>query len=180
MNKIRGWIMLGCCSMVLTAFAQGQARQKPGLWEVTSSMDMGAGAPQMPQMPQGMQMPPGMHMPASPYAPHTTQACVTQAMIDKYGGPYSNPPHGDCQVTNIVMKPDGMTAKITCSGQMSGSGTVESSWTDTNSTKTTVHFTGSMSMGADNHPVDWTMKSTSVYKGPDCGDVKPAPMPQSK
>ena len=30
-----------------------------------------------------------------------------------------------------------------------------------------------MQMGPESKPVEWTVESTSVYKGPDCGNVKP-------
>jgi hypothetical protein len=176
MRKTVVLIMLGCCFSALTAVAQGLSKSKPGLWEVTSSMNM-AGMPQMPQMPQGAQMPPGMQMPASPYAPHTTQVCVTQAMIDKYGGPYSNPPRGDCKMTDISVKPDGMTANIQCSGQITATGTVKSTYVDANTAKTSVHLAGTMQMGPNSRPVDMTMESTSTYKGADCGDVKPVAVP---
>ena len=112
--------------------------------------------------------------------PHTTQVCVTQAMIDKYGGPYSNPPRGDCQVTNVSLKSNGMTANIACTGQMTAAGTVEATFTDANSTQTKVHLTGTMQMGPNPRPVDITMQSNSIYKGPDCGSVKPLALPAAK
>lgn len=173
MSKILNWMMVGSCGLAVVALAWGQTRQKPGLWEVTATMSM-AGMPQMPAMPQGA---PQM---ASPFAPHTSQVCVTQAMIDKYGGPNPNPPHGDCKLSDVVTKPTGMTAKITCTGQMNATGTVESSWTDANSTHSTVHIVGNMAMGQMNHPMDMTMKADSTYKGPDCGSVKPMEMPADK
>ena len=108
------------------------------------------------------------------------QVCVTQAMIDKYGGPYSNPQRGKCQVTDIVMKPNGMTAKMVCTGQMNATGTVQTTFVDANTTKTNVHMTGTMQMGSNSRPMDMTMQSTSTYKGPDCGSVKPLAMPPSK
>jgi len=119
-------------------------------------------------------------MPASPFAPHTTQVCVTQAMIDKYGSPYSNPQQGNCQLSDIAITPGGMTAKITCTGQLSATGTVQSTFSDGNTTKTTVHLTGTMQMGSTARPVDMTMQSTSTYKGADCGSVQPVTMPASK
>jgi hypothetical protein len=177
MSKTRVWMVFCCCVLTLAAFAQAQSGRKPGLYEVTSQMSMGgAGAPQMPQMPPGVQLPPGM---ASPYAPHTMQVCVTQAMIDKYGGPSPAPQHGQCQVTDISIKSNGMTAKIICTGQMNTTGTVETTWTDANSSQTKMHMTGTMQMGSNPGPVDMTVQSTSVYKGPDCGSVKPPPMPAS-
>ena len=117
-----------------------------------------------------------------PMAPHTTQVCVTQDVIDKFGGPYSNPPRGDCQVTDISVKPSGMTATVSCTGQMTGTGTVESTFVDANSTQTKVHVTGTMQMLGPNsrRAIDVTMQSKSVYKGPDCGSVKPMAMPASK
>jgi len=183
MSRNGVWIAIGCCIAGLATLAHAQTKQKPGLWEVTTQMSMnGASMPQMPQLPPGVQLPPGMKMPqmASPYAPHTTQMCVTQAMIDKYGGPYSAPPNGSCKVSDIALKPDGMTAKMTCTGAMNATGTVESTWSaDGNTTKTTMHLTGTMQMGPNSSPIDMTMNATSAYKGPDCGSVKPMAMPAS-
>ena len=133
-----------------------------------------AGMPQMPQMPQGVQMP------QSPFGPHTNQVCVTQAMVDKYGGPMSQPQRGDCTVTNVVIKPDGMTADIVCTGQMNTKGDITSKFTDGNTTDMTMHMTGTMQMGQNSRPVDMTIHTTSTYKGPDCGSVKPVAMPAGK
>ena len=32
-------------------------------------------------------------------------------------------------------------------------------------------------MGPRSTPIEWTIESTSAYKGPDCGNVKPIQMP---
>jgi hypothetical protein len=183
MRKTRVCIPLGCCLIALATLAQAQSKQQPGLWESTSTMSFnGSSMPQAPQLPPGVQLPPGMTMPAGgPMGgPHTVQVCVTQAMIDKYGGPYSNPPRGDCQVTNVSLKVNGMTANVVCTGQMNANGTVEATWTDSNTTETKVHMVGTMQMGPNSRPVDMTMVSKAVYKGPDCGNVKPMAMPASK
>jgi hypothetical protein len=37
-----------------------------------------------------------------------------------------------------------------------------------------------MQAGQSARPVEWTVESTSVYKEPDCGSVKPMAMPDSK
>jgi hypothetical protein len=168
MRKTRVWITLTCCLLALAVFAWAQSNRKPGLWEVTSTINW----IQSP-MPPGMQAPPG-----SPFsgAPRTTQVCLTQAQIDKYGAP---PPQtrGDCQMTGIQIRPDGMTATMACTGRVVGSGTVEGSWSDSEHTKGKVHFTGTMTMGPNSRPVEWTMESTSVYKGADCGSVQPIATP---
>jgi hypothetical protein len=118
---------------------------------------------------------------ANPFGPRTTQVCVTQAMIDKYGGPSPAPPsrNSDCKMTDISIKPNGMTATMVCTGSMNATGTVVSTWTDANSSTTKVHMTGTMQMGQNSRPVDMSMEATSVYKGPDCGSVKPPQMPSN-
>jgi hypothetical protein len=35
-------------------------------------------------------------------------------------------------------------------------------------------------MGSSSRPMDVTIQATSVYKGPDCGTVKPFAMPAAK
>lgn len=178
MSKTLNWMLVGGCALALTASVWGQMKQKPGLWEVTSTVSM-AGMPAMPAMPQ---LPRGVHMPAmaSPFAPHTSQICVTQAMIDKYGAPYRTPPRGDCKVTDIVTRTNGMSAKITCTGQMNATGTVESSWTEADTSHTVMHLKGAMNMGSSSSPIDMTVKADSTYKGPDCGSVKPIEMPANQ
>jgi hypothetical protein len=158
MNKTQFGLILGCCIIALAAQAQGQGR-KPGLWEVTSQVSMSGGPSNMPQMP-----------------PRTNQVCVTQAMIDKYGGPYSNPPQSQCQITNMSMSATGMSANLTCSGRANMTGTVQTTFVDANTTKTTVQM--SMAMGPNT--MNMTMESTAIYKGPDCGSVQPLALPPSK
>lgn len=145
--------------LALGLLASGQDR-KPGLWEVTSTMTW-----QQSPFPQGMGPMGG---------PHTTQICVTQQQIDKYG---TVPPqaHGECQVTDIVKKATSMTAEMVCTGHMQGKGDIKASWTDSAHSTTNVHFTGSMQMGPNAQAVEWTVDSTSVYKGADCGNVRPLP-----
>lgn len=145
------------CALLLGAAAFGQTR-KAGLWEVTTTMSW-----QQSPFPAGMN--PGG-------APRATEICVTQAQIDKYG---SVPPemHGNCQVTNVVKKANGMTAQMVCAGALEGKGDIQASWTDAEHSTSKVHFTGSMQMGPHSQPYEWTAVSTAVFKNADCGNVQP-------
>ena len=174
MRKTRVWITLGCCLFAMAVFAGAQSNRKPGLWEMTTNMTW-----QQSPMPPGMTMPPGAHSPFGG-GPITTQVCLTQAMIAKYGAPMPQNQHGDCQITNVSLHLTGMTASMVCTGQVNGTGTVESDWTIPDHAKGKVHFVGTMQMGQNSRPIEWTSESTSVYKGPDCGSVKPLPMPAGK
>lgn len=163
MRRTRLWITLGCCFFTLTLLVWAQAR-KPGLWEMTTN-----------QTWQQSPFPPGMPNPMG-NGPRTTQVCVTQEQLDKYGAVVPQQSRY-CQVTNVVKKPNGMTADMECTGPMSGKGTLESSWTDPDHAKGKVHFTGEIHMGSNTKPIEWTAESNSVFKSSDCGNVKPMAMP---
>jgi hypothetical protein len=158
-------ITLGCTLLATAVYVWAQTR-KPGLWDTTTTMTW-----QQSPMPAGMTMAPGVKSPFGG-GPTTTQVCLTQAQIDKYGTEMPQT-RGDCQVTNVVMKPGGMTADMACTGQMTGKGTMQASWTDDEHATSKVHFLGSMQMGPNSKPVEWTSTSTSVFKSADCGSVKP-------
>ena len=153
------------CFVALTTKAWGQSNQKPGLWEMTSTMSW-----QKSPMPAGMTMPGG--------GPHTTQVCLTKELIDKYGTPPPQSRNNQCQMSNIVKKGNGMSADWVCSGPMAGKGTVEATWTDPDHSTSKVHFSGSMQAGPNAMPVEYTIDSTSVFKGADCGSVKPITIPK--
>jgi len=175
MHKTRVLITVSCCLCALAIFAWAQAVRKPGLWEMTTKTTW--------------QKPPEMNRFGQPPA---TQVCLTQAMIDKYGAPI--PTVEDCHIVNVVMKANGMTADLICSkkgitgtpgsGDMTGKGTLESSWAIPDQVKGKVHVleiheTGLEDeiMGPISIPFEYTIEFSSVYKGPNCGNIKPAPMP---
>jgi hypothetical protein len=159
--------------LVAGALAGAQDPRKPGLWEITTSTTW-----QQSPFPAGMQMPPQL---AAIFggAPQTAPYCLTQAMADRFGAalPQSR---GSCQVSNLQKTADSMSADWICTGAMSGKGTLESHFSGDGTAKGKVHFLGTMQMGHNTTPVEWTAESTSVYKGPDCGNVKPPPMPDQK
>lgn len=166
-------LIASSCFVALAALAWAQSSQKPGLWEVTTTMTW-----QKSPLPPGMAMPAGANSPFGGGA-HTTQVCVTQQMIDKYGTAPPQSRNQQCQLSNISKKPASMTADWNCSGMMAGKGTVEASWTDPDHSTSKVHFVGSVQMGPNATPVEYTIQSASVYKGADCGSVKPVEMPKN-
>jgi Protein of unknown function (DUF3617) len=162
MRRIQVSIAFGCCFLATAGLVQGQQR-KAGLWELTTVTTF-------QQAPASM----GAAGPAT----RTSQICLTQQMIDKYGSilPMTS---AACHLTNIVRKEQSMKADLVCAGPMNGTGTIESSFTAENA-KGTVHFAGAIQQGENSVPIEWTSNSTSVFKSPDCGDVKPMPMPEEK
>ena len=161
MRRTRVWIALVCCLFAMTVLALAQAR-KAGLWDLTTTTTW-----------QVSPFPPGM--PGSPAAggTHTMPVCLTRQQIDKYAAII--PPIGDCSVSNLVKMANGMTADLVCTGRMSGKASLESSWTGDEHATGKVHFVGSIQVGPNNKAIEWTSESSSVYKGADCGSVKPFP-----
>jgi hypothetical protein len=159
MNKAHVLIVFAV-TLIATALSADAQTKKAGLWEISTTMSW-----QQSPFPAGMNPGGGMHV---------TQICVTQAQIDKYG---SVPPevHGDCKVSDVVKKTNGMTAEMICTGHLSGKGSIVASWTDAEHSTSQVHFVGTMQMGPRSQPYEWTASSTAVFKKSDCGSVKPAP-----
>jgi hypothetical protein len=155
-----GMILAFCFIAVVVNQARAQTR-KAGLWEITTTQTY-----QQSPFPSG----------ASPSGgTHTTEVCLTQQQIEKYGA--NVPQLRGCQITNVVKKPGGMTADMICTGFMNGKGELESSSNDGIHATGKIHFVGSIKTGSDAKPVEWTSESSSIFKKADCGDVKPIPMP---
>jgi hypothetical protein len=127
--------------------ASAQSR-KPGLWTITTTTTTAAGA----------------------MGPHSVDVCLSQALIDKYGAPL--PKLGDgCRVTRLDKKAASVSADMVCTGATVGKATMQSSWTGDHATGS-IHFVGTIP-----RPVEWSSKSTAVFKSADCGSVQPFPMP---
>ena len=149
-------------SAALLAWAQSR---KPGLWEVNSTMTW-----QQSPMPGGGPMPG-----AFGGGPHTTQVCITQAQIDKFGTAMPQTRAG-CTISNVEKTDHSMSADMTCAAPMNGKGTIQSTWDDPDHSKSKVHFAGSLP-GASPRPIEWTIDSTATFKSADCGSVKPIDPP---
>jgi hypothetical protein len=113
----------------------------------------------------------------SVFPPRTHPACLTQEMIDKYGAIVPESLTRTCQLVNVVKKPGGMTADMVCNGGITGKGTLEVTWTDSEHSRGTLHFSGEMRLGQPPIKIEWNAVTTSAYKGPDCGDTRPTKPP---
>jgi hypothetical protein len=153
MRTNRLWIAAGCGLFAVVFSLWAQVR-KPGLWELTTTQTW-----QQSPFPA-----------AAAGGTHTAQVCLTQEQIDKYGAITPHSP--GCQITNVSKTASSMTADMICNGRMNGKGTLESTAIDGEHAKGKMHFVGTMRIGAESKPVEWTSESTSVFKGPDCGNVK--------
>ncbi len=150
MRRLALFTLVSLTTLSLAARAQ---QRKPGLYELTVTTT--SLSPNPTTMP-----------------PHVSQVCLTPEMLDKYGAIV--PQTRGCQVVNVVKKPSGMTADMVCSGAMSGKGALEATWVDIEHGKGSVRFSGTMQTRSSTIKIEWNSASSSVYKGPDCGSIKPA------
>lgn len=158
-------IVLGCCVLGSSARVVALDR-KAGLWELTTTMTW-----------QRSPFPPGADTAAPGNgAPRTTPVCFTEEQIQKYGA-IMPPEHANCTIANVVKKANSMTGEMVCTGRMNGKASLESSWPDAEHATGKMHFVGTMQIGKTTAPAEWTVVSSSVFKGADCGSVKPFPMP---
>ena len=154
------------CLFSVAALAYGQNVQ-PGLYENTSEVSW-----------QQSPFPAGMKMPQSPLGEgkHTTQVCVTQEQIDRYGPIVPERWGQGCHLTNTVKTASGMHAELVCSGEVEGQGTFDAAWGHEAGGSGELHFRGQMVTHEFSAPIEFTSKLVSVYKGRSCGSVKPSPM----
>jgi hypothetical protein len=164
MRNTRLWIAIGCWLAFGSLALSGITSRKAGLWETTSTMTWQK-APAVP----------GEQAEKLRGGTHTSQACLTQAMIDDYGAllPQSR---GSCTIENRVMTAGKLTGNYVCSGLMTGKGQLESTWLDADHVTGKVHFVGTFLVGSEQQPIEWTTETTSTFKSSSCGFVKPKPM----
>jgi hypothetical protein len=112
---------------------------------------------------------------AQTYPPRTSQACLTQEMIDKYGAIVPQNLTRACQFVNVVKKRGGMTADLVCTTGITGKGTLEVNWSDAEHAKGTLHFSGVIHPRDADIKIEWTATTASAYKAPDCGALAPTP-----
>ena len=154
-------------TILMPAAALAMPHGKPGLWNITTTMQM-ASMPKMPPEVMEMMKKRGMNIP-TPGQPMTSQMCMTaeQAAMDK-------PPNMDregvkCTPKVISQTSNSVTTEITCHGTMEGTGRSQISWRGDSHYEGTYSFTGSM----HDHPNNMSSTYTGDWVKADCGSVKP-------
>jgi Protein of unknown function (DUF3617) len=153
-------------TILMPAAALAVPHGKPGLWTITTTMQMAA-MPKMPPEVLEMMKKRGMNIP-QPGQPMTSQICMTAEQAEM------KPPNMDregvkCTPKVISQTSNSATTEITCHGTMEGTGRSQISWRGDSHYEGSYSFTGTMHDRANN--------MSSTYTGDwvkaDCGSVKP-------
>jgi Protein of unknown function (DUF3617) len=170
-----------CAIVLLGSFAclaSDQFDVKPGLWNVTSTMEMSG----MPPIPNLDQMTPEQRarveaaMKNMAGAPHTNTAksCITKEGIEKAIAKANSNQNNSCSPKLVSMTPSKVLLHIDCtreSSDMKSNGDMTIERVDSE------HFKGSGAMqmaGARGRTMNMKWSMTGVFVSSDCGSLKPA------
>ena len=158
---------LGFTAIVLAPAAALAAHGRPGLWTISSTMQM-ANMPLMPPEAIAMMKARGMKMPGMG-SPMVTQMCMTQEQVNADKMPAMNNHEESCTSKVLSQTSSSVTAETTCHGRMEGVGHMQMSW------RGNEHYEGTYSFKGESggRPQDMTTHYSGDFVKADCGSVKP-------
>lgn len=166
-----GAIAAGVLALPIAAFA---SHGKVGLWEITTTMNMGGAGMQMPDLSK---LPPdqramveaqlkksGVSMNGNSM---TTQHCMTASEVAQDKPPAMGRMK-DCTVQNMQFTGGSMTADTVCSSaDMSGKGHIAVSYSGDSNYSGSMTFNGT----AQGHPINMNNTFSGRWISADCGSV---------
>jgi len=155
-------------ALVLAPAAAWAAHGKPGLWTISTTMQM-ANMPQIPPEAMAMMKSRGMSMPGMG-GPITSQICMTAEMVNADKPPAMNNHEENCTTKILSQTATSMSAEMTCHGRMDGVGHTQMSWRGNEHYEGTYNFKGAM----EGHTQEMSSHFTGDFVKADCGTVKPA------
>jgi hypothetical protein len=144
------------------------AHGKPGLWTISSTMQM-ANMPQMPPEAMAMMKARGMSMPGMG-GPIVSQICMTPEQVNGDIPPSMHRDGENCTTKLLSQTATSMKADVTCHGRMEGVGHSEMTWRGNEHYEGTYSFKGTM----EGRPQEISTHFTGDFVKADCGAVKPA------
>jgi Protein of unknown function (DUF3617) len=155
-------------AIVLAPAAALAAHGKPGLWNISSTMQM-ANMPQMPPEAMAMMKSRGMKIPGMGGAPIVSQICMTADQVNADKPPAMSVHEESCTTKVLNQSAMSMTAEATCHGRMNGVGRTQISWRDNE------HYEGSYSFkgASEGRPMEMSTHFTGDFVKAECGKIKP-------
>ena len=165
----RIWSTLGHYLLIGVVAAWAQETGKAGLWVIATTTEI-----QQQGETAGNFVARGNN--SAPAANGGVPVCLTPELLENYGV-ILPPSLRDCKLSKIVRGAGSFKADMTCKGGYNGFGSVESTWTDPDHVLGKVRFVSRTRESDNQRELTWTQESTAVFKGSDCGGVKPRVMP---
>ena len=115
-------LCLGAVALAVFAVPALAKQGKVGLWNVTSTTEMA-----LPPKDAATMKAAGQSLPAA--KPVTVQMCMSQAEVDSSQPPHLDPGSTGCSTKTTKQTATEMTAIMTCTGNMKGSGNIQITYT---------------------------------------------------
>jgi hypothetical protein len=131
---VKTTLLLALLALAAVPAIAGESPMKPGMWEITSQMDM-------PGMPYKM-------------PPMTFKQCVTPQMLARDGGlgEQKSPPGSHCERTKMKISGNRAEWAVSCTGKTNVSGSGALTWDSADSYHGITHLT----MDMDGHTTNMT------------------------
>jgi len=155
--------LVAAVAVPLVAFA---SHGKAGLWEITTHMNMPNMSANIPPDALARMKAMGMAMPGGNQS-FSSQICMTAAQVAEDQPPPSRNTK-DCTVSNLKHDGHTITADMTCSGEMQGTGHYEATYDSDEHYSGSYSFTGT----AHGHPGNMSSNFEGRWISADCGSVK--------
>jgi len=161
-------IRLIAAAAVLLPVAAFAGHGKPGLWNISTTMQM-ANMPQMPPEAMAMMKARGMQVPGMG-APIVSQICMTPEQVNGDVPPAMHNRGENCTTKLLSQTATSMKSEVTCHGRMEGVGRAEMTWRGNEHYEGTYNFKGMM----EGRPQEISTRYSGDFVKADCGAVKPA------
>jgi hypothetical protein len=159
---------LGFAAIVLAPATALAAHGRPGLWTISSTMQM-ANMPKLPPETLAMMKAHGIKMHGMDGSPMVSQMCMTLEQVNADKMPAMNDHQESCTSKVLNQTSSSVTAETTCHGRMDGVGRTQMSWRGNEHYEGTYSFKGSM----EGRPQEMSTRYTGDFVKADCGAVKP-------
>jgi hypothetical protein len=170
----RTTILLVCSLTALPLAANAGTARKPGLWEVTTTMNFDEGGPQIPpeQLQQMKAM--GIKIPGLGGDPVVVKQCLTKEQAEKEESPQATSDRNGCHTSEMKKSGGKFSGKMVCDGDMKGEGEINGTYASNGeSYDGTWKFAGTQTGHGQPHPVKMSSTFSGKFVSADCGSVKP-------
>jgi len=174
MKLSRSLVLLLGAATVLTAVSADAAGRwgKPGLWQMTTTMNMGMAMPKLTAAQIAQMKKYGIKPPTGGDQSIDVKMCVTPKDVENFDTKRlaANQRSG-CTQTSVTRVGNRIATTVTCDGTMKGTGKADVTLIDDTHYSTMFVFKGV----SHNRPVNMKVSSTAHWLGANCGRVKPFP-----
>jgi hypothetical protein len=168
MRKAILFLGVAAVSIAAAGAAISAARIQPGLWRISTTLDMGQAMPQLTPQEIAQMRAMGVQLPA-PGQPMISEVCVTAAQAALDTPPNLERTQSGCAAQNVKNAGNKVSSDIVCTGRIQGKGVMETTYSGMTHYQGTYNFNGT----AEGRPQSVKSAFSANFVSANCGSVKP-------